>query len=64
MCCGVNPCAMNDCFSVLMMRSSLSPCADEISVIFAYAMCFDISTYALCFLDIYMIVRSDVYEDA
>jgi hypothetical protein len=33
MCCGVNPCAMNDCFSVLMMRSSLSPCADEISVI-------------------------------
>jgi len=33
MCCGVNPCAMNDCFSVLTMRSSLSPCADEISVI-------------------------------
>jgi hypothetical protein len=35
MCCGVNPCAMNDCFSVLTMRSSLSPCADEISVITA-----------------------------
>jgi hypothetical protein len=33
MCCGVNPCALNDCFSVLTMRSSLSPCADEISVI-------------------------------
>jgi hypothetical protein len=31
--CGVNPCAMNDCFSVLTMWSSLSPCADEISVI-------------------------------
>jgi hypothetical protein len=25
LCCGVNPCAMNDCFSVLMMQSYCHP---------------------------------------
>jgi hypothetical protein len=33
LCCGVNLCAMNDCFFCVDDAEFLSPCADEISVI-------------------------------
>jgi hypothetical protein len=38
LCCGVNLCAMNDCFFCVDDAEFLSPCADEISVITSWAL--------------------------